>query len=46
MEDRAKNEDDMVRGRADESEDMTNETDEFEETDDLDEDEDEGEGTF
>lgn len=38
--------DDMVRGRADELEDVTEETDEFEDTEDLDQEEEEGEGSF
>jgi hypothetical protein len=35
-----------VRGRADSMEDATNETDEFQDTEDLDEEEEEGEGSF
>ena len=39
--------DDMVRGRADElDDDAVEETDEFDDTEDVDEDEEEGDGTF
>jgi hypothetical protein len=38
--------DDMVRGRADQTDDMANDSDEFEDTEDLDEEEDQDEGTF
>ena len=36
----------MVRGRADSMEDAANETEEFEDTEDLDNEEEEGEGSF
>jgi hypothetical protein len=38
--------DDMVRGRADEMDDMDSDTDEFEDTEDLDEEEEEGDASF
>jgi hypothetical protein len=38
--------DDMVRGRADEAQDMSNDSDEFEDTEDLDEEDDQDEGSF
>ena len=38
--------DDMVRGRADEMEDKDSESDEFEDTEDLNDEEEEGDGSF
>jgi hypothetical protein len=38
--------DDMVRGRADEMDDMDTDTDELDDSEDLDEEEEEGDGTF
>jgi hypothetical protein len=43
---RSVKDDDMVRGRADDTDDMSNESDEFEDTEDLDEEEEEDEGSF
>ena len=38
--------DDMVRGRADEADDMSNDSDEFEGTEDLEEEDEQDEGSF